>query len=42
MGTCESEIVAEVPLATPAMQAVQATWEGLVIIRAIGVWMLVD
>ena len=41
--TSESDVesVAEVPFATPAMQAVQDPWLGLVTRRAVGVWFLV-
>jgi hypothetical protein len=34
----ESEFIAEVPLATPRMQAVQDSWMGLITRRASGVW----
>ncbi len=37
----ESEVIAEVPLATPTMQAVQDSWMGLLTQRAVGVWVLV-
>ena len=36
--TVETEVIAEVPLATPTMQAVQESWMGLATRRAIGVW----
>ena len=34
----EPEVIAEVPLATPTMQAVQDSWMGLVTRRPVGVW----
>ena len=36
--TVEAEVIAEVPFATPTMQAVQDSWMGLVTRRASGVW----
>jgi hypothetical protein len=39
--TVETEVIAEVPFATPTMQAVQDSWMGLVSRRAVGVWVFV-
>jgi hypothetical protein len=39
--TSESEVIAEVPLAIPIMQAVQDSWMGLVTRRAVGMLVLV-
>ena len=37
----ESEVIAEVPLTTPTMQAVQDSWMGLVTRRTFGLWVVV-
>jgi hypothetical protein len=38
--TVESEVIAEVPPATPTMQTVQDSWMGLVTRHASGVWVV--
>jgi hypothetical protein len=36
--TVETKVIAEVPLATPTMQAGQESWVGLATRRVVGVW----